>query len=76
MRHPTCFLPAPVDKLGSGFILVQRDIGGNIDRLRSKAATDPPRFDADIFNLVRAEVEAGTHNDSSSCTKGLLWLSR
>lgn len=38
-------------------------------------ALDPERH-RQLFTIVMDEVVAGTHNDSYSCTKGLLWLKR
>lgn len=52
------------------------DVGGNIDRLAARAATNPAKYDSDLFQIVRDEVAEGTHTGSSSCTKGLLWLKR
>jgi hypothetical protein len=64
------------EKLGTGFGLVRIDVGGNVDRLAARAATDPARFNADVFQIVKDEVVAGSQADSTSCTKGLLWLKR
>lgn len=63
-------------KMGSGFMLVRSDVGGNIARLRERATADPARYDVDLYELVRAEIAAGTAAQSTSCTKGLLWLMR
>lgn len=57
-------------------MLVKSDVGGNIDRLARSAATNPERYDADIFAIVEDEVLAGGAASSSSSTKGLLWLKR
>ncbi|KAL4855989.1 Importin beta-like SAD2 [Chlorella vulgaris] len=65
-----------VDKLGTGFALVKHDVGGNIDRLATCAATKPEAYGHDAFQMVRDDVAAGTHTASSSVTKGLLWLKR
>ncbi|KAL4518639.1 hypothetical protein Ndes2437B_g00728 [Nannochloris sp. 'desiccata'] len=65
-----------VGKLGTGFGLVKSDVGGNIDRLATRAATQPDLYNPDIFQILRDEVIQGTHVESSSCTKGLLWLKR
>uniref|UniRef100_A0A7S3QL51 Glycolipid transfer protein domain-containing protein n=2 Tax=Dunaliella tertiolecta TaxID=3047 RepID=A0A7S3QL51_DUNTE len=72
----TCRMVLPVvDKLGAAFKLVEYDISGNIQRLESKIPQDAERYQR-LFTIVQDEVVAGTHNDSSSCTKGLLWLKR
>lgn len=63
-------------KLGTGFGLVKSDVGGNIDRLATRAATLPDLYNPDIFQIIRDEVTKGTHTESTSCTKGLLWLKR
>lgn len=64
------------EKLGTGFALVKSDVGGNIDRLATRAATSPTAYDLDIFQILRDEVAQGSNTSSSSCTKGLLWLKR
>ncbi len=69
-------LPISTAKLGTGFVIVKSDVGGNIDRLATRAATQPQRYDPDIFQIVRDEVAEGAQGGSSSCTKGLLWLKR
>ena len=72
--------PAPpldwAEKLGTGLALVRSDVGGNIERVATAAARDPPAYEPDLFQLVRDDVAAGTHTASSSVTKGLLWLKR
>ncbi|KAF5465911.1 hypothetical protein F2P56_015875 [Juglans regia] len=64
-----------IDKFGASMILVKSDIGGNISRLESKHSSNPSDFNH-LYNMVRAEVEAKTAKASSSCTNGLLWLTR
>ncbi|XP_051125196.1 glycolipid transfer protein 1-like [Andrographis paniculata] len=64
-----------LDKFGAAMTIVKADIGGNISRLESKYDTDPTRFKL-LYSLVKAEVEANTAKGSSSCTNGLLWLTR
>ncbi|XP_042060033.1 glycolipid transfer protein 1-like [Salvia splendens] len=71
-----CKLILPIlDKFGAAMIVVKADIGGNISRLESKYDSNPSRFNY-LFNLVQAEVETSTAKSSSSCTNGLLWLTR
>ncbi|CAI9771237.1 unnamed protein product [Fraxinus pennsylvanica] len=55
--------------------VVKSDIGGNISRLESKYSSNPSRFNY-LYSLVQAEVETKTSKSSSSCTNGLLWLTR
>ncbi|PIA36332.1 hypothetical protein AQUCO_03400316v1 [Aquilegia coerulea] len=55
--------------------LVKSDIGGNITRLESKYASNPTQFNF-LYNMVKTEVETKTAKASSSCTNGLLWLTR
>lgn len=62
--------------MGTGFALVKSDVGGNIDRLADKAATQPDIYNPDIYQMIKDEVQQGVHMESSSCTKGLLWLKR
>lgn len=54
---------------------MRSDVGGNIDRLRGRQATDPQKYEL-VFDIVLAEVALGSQNGSSSATKGLLWLKR
>lgn len=63
-------------KLGTGFVLVKSDIGGNIDRLAKRAAVKPEVYYPDIYQIIRDEVNDNQHTHASSCTKGLLWLKR
>ncbi|KAI4345826.1 hypothetical protein L6164_012918 [Bauhinia variegata] len=64
-----------IDKFGAAMALVKSDIGGNITRLESKYETNPSRFNC-LYSLVQVEVETKTAKSSSSCTNGLLWLTR
>lgn len=57
-------------------MLVRSDVGGNIKRLATRAATDPAKYQPNVFAMVTGEVAAGEAGGSSSCTKGLLWLKR
>ncbi len=63
------------EQLGTGMALVKNDVGGNINRLQQRYATDPNRFTL-LDAIVQQEVAGGVHTQSSSCTKGLLWLKR
>ncbi|XP_059660318.1 glycolipid transfer protein 1-like [Cornus florida] len=64
-----------IDKFGAAMALVKSDIGGNITRLENKYLSNPSEFNH-LYSMVRAEVEAKTAKASSSCTNGLLWLTR
>ncbi|XP_074282277.1 glycolipid transfer protein 1-like [Silene latifolia] len=64
-----------IDKFGASMALVKSDIGGNITRLEDKYNTDPVKFNY-LYNMVQVEVETQTAKGSSSCTNGLLWLTR
>ncbi|KAL9331328.1 hypothetical protein ACSQ67_000938 [Phaseolus vulgaris] len=64
-----------IDKFGAAMALVKSDIGGNIARLESKYASNPTRFNC-LYTLVQVEIETKTAKSSSSCTNGLLWLTR
>ncbi|XP_058101562.1 glycolipid transfer protein 1-like [Magnolia sinica] len=71
-----CKLVLPViDKFGAAMALVKSDVGGNISRLDSKYSSNPSEFNH-LYTMVRAEIEAKTAKASSSCTNGLLWLTR
>ena len=52
-RHEPALCPAAADKLGTGFMIVKHDVGGNIDRLATCAATKPDVYQADVFAMVR-----------------------
>ncbi|KAM7466538.1 hypothetical protein LguiB_014100 [Lonicera macranthoides] len=64
-----------LDKFGAAMTVVKSDIGGNISRIESKYSSNPSRFNY-LFSMVLAEVETNTAKSSSSCTSGLLWLTR
>lgn len=64
-----------IDKFGAALALVKSDIGGNITRLENKYNSDPEKFKY-LYSMVQAEVETNTAKGSSSCTNGLLWLTR
>ncbi|KAK4857308.1 hypothetical protein QYF36_026748 [Acer negundo] len=71
-----CKLILPViDKFGASMVLVKSDIGGNITRLENKYLSNPTEFNH-LYSMVQAEVTAKTTKSSSSCTNGLLWLTR
>lgn len=64
-----------IEKFGPAMALVKSDVGGNITRLESKYLSSPSEFNH-LYSMVRVEVEAKTAKGSSSCTNGLLWLTR
>ncbi|KAJ4785492.1 hypothetical protein LUZ62_036738 [Rhynchospora pubera] len=71
-----CKLILPVlDKFGSAMSLVKSDIGGNITRLQTKYDTDPTKYEQ-LYSMIQVEITAKTAKSSSSCTNGLLWLTR
>ncbi|ESR33505.1 hypothetical protein CICLE_v10005918mg [Citrus x clementina] len=71
-----CKLILPVlDKFGAAMSLVKSDIGGNITRLENKYLSNPEKY-KNLYSMVGEEVEAKTAKRSSSCTNGLLWLTR
>ncbi|KAJ3678499.1 hypothetical protein LUZ60_002302 [Juncus effusus] len=71
-----CKLILPVlDKFGSAMSLVKSDIGGNITRLETKYSTDASKYEQ-LYSLVQVEIASKSAKSSSSCTNGLLWLTR
>lgn len=71
-----CKLILPViDKFGAAMVLVKTDIGGNITRLETKYLSNPSEFNL-LYSMVKTEVQSKTAKSSSSCTNGLLWLTR
>ncbi|XP_052191279.1 glycolipid transfer protein 1-like [Diospyros lotus] len=64
-----------LDKFGAAMTVVKSDIGGNISRLESRYSSNTSRFNY-LFGFVQAEVETKSAKSSSSCTNGLLWLTR
>ncbi|XP_039071224.1 glycolipid transfer protein 1-like [Hibiscus syriacus] len=71
-----CKMILPViDKFGSAMALVKSDVSGNISRLEKKYESDPTKYKY-LYNMVKEEVECKTATGSSSCTNGLLWLTR
>ncbi|XP_074571725.1 glycolipid transfer protein 1-like [Curcuma longa] len=71
-----CKLILPVlDNFGAALAIVKSDIGGNITRLETKYNSDPSKFEH-LYSMVQVEVDSKTAKSSSSCTNGLLWLTR
>lgn len=71
-----CKLILPViDKFGAALAIVKSDIAGNITRLENKYLSDPSKYNY-LYTMVQEEVAAKTAKGSSSCTNGLLWLTR
>ncbi|XP_042442134.1 glycolipid transfer protein 1-like isoform X2 [Zingiber officinale] len=64
-----------LDNFGAALAIVKSDIGGNITRLENKYNSDPPKFEH-LYSMVQMEVDSKTAKGSSSCTNGLLWLTR
>lgn len=64
-----------IDNFGAAMALVKTDVGGNITRLENKYLSNPSEFEK-LYSMVRVEVEAKKADGSSSCTNGLLWLTR
>ncbi|XP_042012753.1 glycolipid transfer protein 1-like isoform X2 [Salvia splendens] len=71
-----CNLILPViEKFGAAMAIVKSDIGGNITRLENKYLSNPTKY-IHLYTMVQEEVDAKTAKGSSSCTNGLLWLTR
>ncbi|KAK9156403.1 hypothetical protein Sjap_003883 [Stephania japonica] len=64
-----------IDKFGAAMALVKSDIGGNISRLESKYSSNPSAYNH-LYSMVKEEIESKSAKGSSSCTNGLLWLTR
>ncbi|KAL8259024.1 hypothetical protein R6Q59_026977 [Mikania micrantha] len=64
-----------IDKFGASMALVKTDVGGNITRLENKYLSSPTEFQ-NLYSVVQVEVSAKKAKGSSSCTNGLLWLTR
>ncbi|KAH0664453.1 hypothetical protein KY290_029509 [Solanum tuberosum] len=64
-----------IEKFGAAMALVKSDIGGNITRLENKYLSNPTKY-TNLYSMVQEEIEAKTAKGSSSCTNGLLWLTR
>ncbi|CAL4886630.1 unnamed protein product [Urochloa decumbens] len=64
-----------LDKFGAAMAIVKSDIGGNITRLENKYSSDPSKYEH-LYSMVQEEVQNKTAKGSSSCTNGLLWLTR
>ncbi|CAD6243493.1 unnamed protein product [Miscanthus lutarioriparius] len=63
------------DKFGAAMAIVKSDIGGNITRLENKYSSEPAKYEH-LYSMVQEEVQNKTAKGSSSCTNGLLWLTR
>ncbi|XP_073145859.1 glycolipid transfer protein 1 [Henckelia pumila] len=71
-----CKLIIPViEKFGAAMALVKSDVGGNITRLEDKYTSNPTKYNH-LYSMIQEEVDAKTAKGSSSCTNGLLWLTR
>ncbi|KAK4482470.1 hypothetical protein RD792_009628 [Penstemon davidsonii] len=71
-----CRLILPIlDKFGAAMTVVKNDINGNITRMENKYNSNTSRYNY-LYSFVQAEVETKTAKSSSSCTNGLLWLTR
>ncbi|KAG2250668.1 hypothetical protein Bca52824_080804 [Brassica carinata] len=64
-----------LDKFGAAMTIVKSDISGNITRLEKNYLSDPEKYKY-LYTIVQGEIESGTAKGSSSCTNGLLWLTR
>ncbi|KAG0626811.1 hypothetical protein M758_2G153500 [Ceratodon purpureus] len=64
-----------IDKFGSSMALVKSDVGGNISRLDAKYEENTAANTL-LYDIIRAEVANKTAKGSSSCTNGMLWLTR
>lgn len=62
--------------LGTGFFIVESDVSGNVNRLKTRMEEQPERYKHDVFQILLDEKEQGKCMDSDSCTNGLLWLTR
>lgn len=71
-----CKLIIPViEKFGAAMALVKSDVGGNITRLENKYKSNPTKYNH-LYSMIQEEIDAMTAKGSSSCTNGLLWLTR
>ncbi|KAI4368415.1 hypothetical protein MLD38_016973 [Melastoma candidum] len=71
-----CKMILPViDKFGAAMTLVKSDIGGNIARLEANYDSNPVQYKY-LYSMIQEEVQSKTAKGSSSCTNGLLWLTR
>ncbi|KAL3828067.1 hypothetical protein ACJIZ3_016869 [Penstemon smallii] len=64
-----------IEKFGAAMALVKSDIGGNVTRLENKYLSNPSKYNY-LYSMVQEEVDSKTAKSSSSCTNGLLWLTR
>lgn len=62
--------------LGTGFFIVESDVSGNVNRLKTRMEEQPERYRHDVFQILLDEKEQCKCMDSDSCTNGLLWLTR
>ncbi|KAJ3689445.1 hypothetical protein LUZ61_018609 [Rhynchospora tenuis] len=71
-----CRLLFPViDNLGPTLSAVKCDVGSNLSRLEALYSSDPLKYSL-LQSIVQAEIQAKTAKKPSSCTNGLLWLTR
>ncbi|KAJ1694310.1 hypothetical protein LUZ63_011008 [Rhynchospora breviuscula] len=71
-----CKLIFPIiDNLGPTLSAVKCDIGSNLSRLEALYSSDPLKYSL-LQSIVQAEIQAKTAKKPSSCSNGLLWLTR
>lgn len=63
------------EKFGTSFALIKADIGGNISRLETARRKDPAKY-AELFTIVKDEIDRKEQSGKYSDTKALLWLKR
>ena len=57
------------------FLFLTTDLILSCQRLENKYSSDPTKYEH-LYTMVQEEVEKKTAKGSSSCTNGLLWLTR
>ncbi|KAI3389421.1 hypothetical protein SNEBB_000311 [Seison nebaliae] len=55
---------------------IQSDINGNVKKLQVFTEKNPQRYEHDLFDLVRDEMEKNTQFNANSATDAILWLKR
>ncbi|GAA0146150.1 transfer/carrier protein [Lithospermum erythrorhizon] len=69
------FILPVIDQFGASMALVKSDIGGNVTRLENKYSSNASKYN-NLYSMVQEEVQDKTAKGSSSCSNGLLWLTR
>ncbi|KAI3947866.1 hypothetical protein MKX01_034531 [Papaver californicum] len=65
----------PLDKVGPSMLVLRQDVHQNIERLEKFLESDPSSF-GNVVQILKKEATERSARKVSSCTRGLIWLTR